>query len=86
MPNSKRILITTESREIFIVRTNYKNFVRGFCANCNREVEMLTLDGAVNRTGKTARELIRQTEASAIHSLETASGHLLICGGSLEKV
>ena len=83
MTNAKRILITTESREIFIVRINGKSNVWGFCEICAAETEMLTLDESVCAAGKSARELIHQIESSAIHSLETASGHLLVCQNSL---
>ena len=84
MTNSKKILITTESREIFIVRFNRKTGVRGYCAECARETEMMTLDEAVSLTFTATREMIRQIDAGKIHALETASGHLLICRNSLE--
>lgn len=83
MTDVKKILITTESHEVFIVRVSDKSDVRGFCSDCEHEVELLTLDQTVNRTGKTARELFRQIEAGEIHSIETASGHLLVCLDSL---
>lgn len=85
MTNAKRILITTESREIFIVRMNGKSDVQRFCETCAAETSMLTFDESVSAAGKTAREMIRQIEAGAIHSAETASGHLLVCQNSLRK-
>lgn len=82
MTNAKRILITTESREIFIVRTNGKESVSGFCEICGREAEMLTLDQAVSMFGIGTLEIIRRIENGEIHSTEVASLHLLICRNS----
>ena len=81
--DTKRILIETESREIFIVRMNGKEVIRGFCGSCAAEAEMFDLNAAVSFSGIGARELIRQIEADTIHSSEIASGHLLICETSL---
>ena len=81
---AKKILITTESREIYIVRMNNKSDIREFCAECATQTEMLMLDEAVSFSSRNTSELIRQIEIGAIHSLETASGHLLVCRNSLE--
>jgi hypothetical protein len=62
-PKSRKILITTESREIFIVRTNDKSFVSGFCGDCAKEVELLNLDSAVSFTEKSARQLIVEIQS-----------------------
>lgn len=80
---AKKYLITTATSEIFIVRFNSRNKVRGFCETCAAEIEMLTLDQSVSASGKAAREIIRGIESGAIHSIETASGHLLVCAASL---
>jgi hypothetical protein len=85
MAITKRILITTESSEIFIVRLNGESVIRAFCADCATESAMLTLDEAVTFSNRSARELMRQTETGAVHSLETASGHLLVCQQSLQR-
>ncbi len=84
MENAKKILVTTEEHEIFIVRRGAEKTLSGFCETCGDEVEMLTLDQSVARSGKRARELIRQTESGAIHSTETETGHLLVCRRSLK--
>lgn len=85
MTNLKKILITTESQEVFILRMNENSNIRGFCADCEKEIRFLTLDEAVNFSALPTRELIRQVERGAVHSVETASGHLLICRNSLEQ-
>lgn len=84
MTIAKKILITTEIHEIFIVRRSEQQTIRGFCETCSAENEMLTLDEAVSLTGKSTLELIRRIEAGAIHTIETASGHLLVCQNSLK--
>lgn len=85
MKNIKKILITTNEHEVFIVRRGGEKTFSGFCEICGDEVEMLTLDQSVARSGKRTRELIRQTEARVVHSSETANGHLLVCARSLKK-
>lgn len=83
MKNARRILITTESHEVFIVRFTGESDVRGFCPDCAAETQMLTFDESVIVLGESARRLIRHIESNAVHSIETASGHLLICAESL---
>lgn len=85
MTNAKKILITTTSREIFIVRHGGQKTLRGFCPNCEREVEMLTLDEAVRVSGQSSRAIVRRVEQGSLHFAETDDGHLLICAASLEK-
>lgn len=84
MTNAKKILITTESREVFIVRFNENSDMHGWCEACAADTKMLTLDNAVSFAGTPTRELIRQTDAGAIHSIETVGGHLLLCQNSLQ--
>jgi hypothetical protein len=83
MTKAKRILITTECREIYIVRCVGNRAIRCYCETCAAETEMLTLDEAVIAANKTTRELIRRIESGAAHSIETASGYLLVCAASL---
>ena len=85
MPKAKKILITTESSEIFILRVDGKKNIRGFCSDCAAETEMLTLDEAVSFSGITALEVLRSVESGRIHFQETANGHLLICVEALRK-
>lgn len=82
MTNAKKILITHESHERVVVRP-IKNTLRGFCNACARETELLTLDESVSSVQIPAREIMRRIETGAIHSIETAQGHILICRPSL---
>ncbi len=81
---AKKLLITTVSHEIFIVRMDRQTSVCGYCAECEAEVEMLTFDAAINLSGIGGRELIRQLAADEVHAIETANGHLLVCQNSLK--
>lgn len=83
--NAKKILITTESHEVFILRTDHLDHAFGHCRDCGREVEILTLDRAVSVSGIRTGELVRLAEAKKIHSIETSMGHLLICKESLDQ-
>jgi hypothetical protein len=81
--NAKKILITTESHEVFILRTDMQNHAFGQCPMCGEEVEILTLDRAVSLSGIRTGQLVRMAEANTIHAIETTFGHLLICKESL---
>jgi hypothetical protein len=84
--NAKKILITTESHEVFILRADKEDHAYGRCPDCGIEVEILTLDRAVSLSGIRTGDLVRLTEEAKVHSIETATGHLLICKESLKRV
>jgi hypothetical protein len=84
MTNAKKFLVTTASREIFILRRGRQKAIRGFCEICKAETEMLDLNSAVTVFSLGTRELIRQIEIGAVHSSETANKRLLICTESLQ--
>jgi hypothetical protein len=81
---AKKLLITTETHEVVIVRENTRTF-SGFCGKCEAEVEIVTLDTAVSVSGISGREVIRHIAADSIHTLETASGYLRVCRNSLNR-
>ncbi len=83
---TKKYLITTESHEIFVVRRKGNRTIRGFCSECQTEVGLLTLDDVTTMTGKSMRELFGLIENGSIHSIETATGHLLVCLESLSHL
>ena len=80
---SKKILITQESHEIFVVRKNRQPSILKFCIECGNLVEMLNLDEAVSFAEMSAAEIIRLISLRHIHSVETNTGHLRICKKSL---
>ena len=84
--NSKKILIETESHSVFLIHRNPGELHVAYCAQCGRDNEMLTLDGAVQISGRRGRELTRLVETGEVHSHETVNGYLLICVRSLETL
>jgi hypothetical protein len=86
MVKAKKILITTESHEVFILRTSGRLRAVGNCPSCGREVGMLTLDQAVSESGLRTSELVQMAEEGTIHTIETQSGHLIFCLGSIAEV
>ncbi|MBC7899903.1 MAG: hypothetical protein H7070_07595 [Saprospiraceae bacterium] len=83
MTFAKKILITTESREIFIIRNGGTEIFTDHCSGCATDVELLTLEAAVLLSGIAVREIVRLAETGEIHFRETASGHLYVCRRSL---
>ncbi len=81
--NAKKILIETESHEVFILRSG--TGVGGFCQECGIDVSLFTIDGAISESGLTAVEILERITSGRLHIRETASGHLLICSRSLEE-
>jgi hypothetical protein len=79
----KKILITTESHEIFVLRTNGQKHAVGFCSLCAYEVEWLTLDQSVSESGLRTNALVQMAEAGDVHTIETLSGHLIFCARSI---
>ncbi len=77
---AKKILITTESHEVFVVRRGEEKSWRGFCPRCTTEVELLTLDTAVSVSGHTTRELLRRAESGAVYAIEPRAA---ICSSAL---
>ncbi len=86
MKNAKKFLITSATREVFILRHGRQKAIRWFCEICEAETEMLDLHSVVPVFGLGTRELIRQIETGAVHSSETANGHLLVCTESLKAM
>jgi hypothetical protein len=85
MVRAKKILITTESHEILTLHVNSHRGAAGFCGMCDAEVEMLSLEQAVSITRIHTRDMVRLVDASEIHSIETNTGHYLICSDSARR-
>ena len=83
MAKAKKILITTESFETFVLQMDRKGQAFGHCIRCGREVELLSIDQAVTASGIRTSGLIRRIEANEIHGIETEAGHLLVCAESI---
>lgn len=84
-PNTKKILIETESREVFRLRIIGPEIARLYCEYCKKVEEMLDLNSAADISGAPARDLLLRAESGELHSPEDASGHMFICRRSLER-
>jgi len=85
MTRAKKILITTESHEIFTLHVNSDRGAAGFCQTCNADVEMLSLEQAVTLTRIHTRDLVRLMDSREIHAIETDTGHYLVCAESAKS-
>lgn len=86
MPEAKKILITTERHEFFIVHEKTGERIYRNCPSCGREAEMITLDEAVSLTNKPTRKLLGLIESAAVHAIDSVSGHILVCRNSLSEI
>jgi hypothetical protein len=82
--NRKKYLITTEKYEVTIVQRT--QVLYKYCAECKTNVEMLMLDAVTSTTGKRTREVFQLIEHHLVHSIETESGHLVVCRNSLKTI
>ena len=85
MKKAKKILITTVTHEVVIMRRCRMSTIRAFCPPCGAETQMLELNEAGAFYGAGERELIRQIENNALHSIEGSNGRLFICEVSLRR-
>jgi hypothetical protein len=86
MVNAKKILITTESHEIYVLRNTSEAPLRSYCAGCGEETEFLTIDDAVCTSRASTIDLMAMYRLGRLHTAEAASGHLLVCRESLKTL
>jgi len=79
---TRRIEITVETAEVFIVRRRGAAHVAP-CTACCEPSGMLPAEEAARMTGVSWREISRRVEAGRVHFVETPDGRLLICVNSL---
>ncbi|HNU07369.1 MAG TPA: hypothetical protein PKO33_06335 [Pyrinomonadaceae bacterium] len=78
---SKKYRITTETREVVVVRRQQAPSAFGVCPVCQRFGEFLTLESVAERFQMSKLDVIRRLEESAVHAFETLGGELLFCCG-----
>jgi excisionase family DNA binding protein len=71
-----------ETEQMLIVRCR-RSSRRAWCAACEEEVEIVTVEEAAVIAGVSSRTIYRRVEAGRIHFMETPEGFLLICRKSL---
>jgi hypothetical protein len=84
MKTKRRIVITSQTSERFIVQWKKSANRERFCAVCVAEIEMLKVEEAAIVSGLTVREIFYRVESGAVHFLETKDGLMFVCLNSLE--
>lgn len=80
---AKKILITTETREVVWIRHSPEFPISGFCNSCGQQTRLLNFDSAISYAAYGGRELLSQIQTGKVHLVETVSGGLLFCRRSL---
>src|SRR5262245_9638370 len=78
----RKSVVTVETDEAWFIRYPA---VMAWCAECGRQVQMVSPDGAAFMTPLSMRDIDRQVEAGMIHYTETEEGFLLICVNSITE-
>ena len=76
-PKRRRTKITLETRRLIVITGH--NHKRVWCAGCEQEALMISVDEASSKTGKSALSIYRGLDAGQIHYSETDEGALLVC-------
>ena len=77
----KRTEITIETDRTFYISS--PRIVLSWCAQCEAQVEMLTVDEAAILRRVSSRAMFQRVESQQVHASENANGLLLICLNSL---
>jgi hypothetical protein len=77
-----KIITETERRFSFDVR---RKAVLFFCADCDAQGEMLSINQAAQRLKTTWRTVVRSIENGELHSTETEVGEIYVCAASLSN-
>ena len=57
-----------------------------FCDACEAQSEMLSINEAAQRATKIWREIVYLIDNGELHSTETESGEIYVCGASLSTI
>lgn len=83
MEKTKEVLITTETREVIVIRKEKIKRVRYFCPTCQTKSEMVSVLEAVSRFNFEIREIVELFQSNKLHSLITKNRQYLFCSTSL---
>lgn len=78
--------MTYRRSETLVFRSCLTRAVNGNCQRCASAAGLLNIDSAVDLSGIDTRHLFGLIENGLVHSVESTSGHLLICRRSLEDL
>lgn len=85
MDKPKRVRrVTVKTERTFVFRS--KDSVRvEWCAECEVDVGMLSVEGAARQTGVSELTIYKLVEQRALHFSEDAEGRVLVCLNSLSR-
>jgi hypothetical protein len=83
---TRTVQITVEHEVLSVLLHPAGVSFTGRCAECGREVLLLTPEKAAQSARVTARAIYRWVEGAAVHFQETATGAVLICSESLASL
>lgn len=86
MRKLKEILITTETREIIVVRRQKVKSVWCVCPVCKAKSEMLGVSEAVAKFNFQIREIVEAVQSKKLHLLVTKNNQHLLCSNSLARL
>lgn len=78
-----KTVIKFEKHELTIIRVRRSQTVTVFCAVCREKVLHLSVTRASAALGVSETAVFRLVESGTVHSMETASGALFVCGNSV---
>ena len=81
---NKQRRITYEIEQHLVVKRRTRQRAKLFCAFCNQETEMLTMDEATFIKGGNAQTILNLVQLGRLHVLEIENESPLICCHSLE--
>ena len=84
MKLKRRIKITSETERNFSVSLNRKP-IRFFCASCDEQSEMISINEAAKLLKTAWREIVGSIESGKLHSTETDAGEIYVCAVSISN-
>jgi hypothetical protein len=84
MKRRRRVEITIQRREITTLQS-LEMALRGRCAECQSEVNLLPVPLAARGAGVSPRTIYRWVEENRVHFSESSDGTVLICENSLDR-
>jgi len=83
MTEAKKILITSETREFFILHGADDEPMMVYCPECVGSGKFLGIEAAVEISSINVRAIISGIDSGRVHAFETTDRQLLICEASL---
>ena len=85
MDKPKRVRRVTVTHERTLVFRSHGSVRVEWCAECEAEVGMMSVEGAARESGMSEMTIYKLVEARALHFREDAEGHFLVCLNSLRR-